>query len=496
MRSPYSLVAVAGVVSTASAHGGWGNWGKEQEQHGWNVKQNPYKHVAVFSVDGMHSSDVEKYLAVRPNSNISQLLQHGYEYTDAYTAAPSDSFPGSMAQFTGATPKTTGVWYDDIWVRDYYDAGSNCTGPPGAEVQYAENIDYNSTLLWSGGIDPANLPETLANGKCQKVYPHNRLRVNTIWEVVHSKGLQTAYADKHPAYDIVRGPSGTGLSVGYFPEIQSVDNTVAATIAYDQLHVNAWLDWLDVNTPEHSEGALSAIPTLFGGNFQAVSVAQKTVGYQATAGNPFTPALLQAFDFVDASLGAVVAKLKAKNLYNSTLIVVASKHGQAAIDPKLYAKIDPTLITNLTGVAVEWQTSDDIALLFLNNSADTAKAAANLKANAAQAHIRSVIYGANLTASGFGDPTKDPAVPDIIVQPENGIIYTKSKAKIAEHGGIGDDDRKVACFVSSPGLKAQKIAARVNTTQVGPTILQALGFDAAELQGAKSEGTKALPGFY
>ncbi|KAK5039095.1 hypothetical protein LTR16_011844, partial [Cryomyces antarcticus] len=158
------------------------------------------------------------------------------------------------------------------------------------------------------------------------------------------------------------------------------------------LHVNAWLDWLDVNTPEHSEGALSAIPTLFGGNFQAVSVAQKTVGYQATAGNPFTPALLQAFDFVDASLGAVVAKLKAKNLYNSTLIVVASKHGQAAIDPKLYAKIDPTLITNLTGVAVEWQTSDDIALLFLNNSADTAKAAANLKANAAQAHIRSVIY--------------------------------------------------------------------------------------------------------
>ncbi len=46
--------------------------------------------------------------------------------------------------------------------------------------------------------------------------------MNTIFEVVHAHG-QTAYTDKHPAYDLVRGPSGKGLSVGYFPEIQSLD---------------------------------------------------------------------------------------------------------------------------------------------------------------------------------------------------------------------------------------------------------------------------------
>ena len=99
----------------------------------WNCQSNPFKYVVQISVDGLHSSDVEKYLSARSNSNISQLLQHGYEYTNAYTTAPSDSFPGSMAQFTGATPKTTGVWYDDVWRRNYYEPGSNCTGPAGAE---------------------------------------------------------------------------------------------------------------------------------------------------------------------------------------------------------------------------------------------------------------------------------------------------------------------------------------------------------------------------
>jgi hypothetical protein len=62
-----------------------------------------------------------------------------------------------------------------------------------------------------------------------------RLRVNTVVELVRAAGLQTAYADKHPAYDLVRGPSGTGLSKGYFPEQGATPTTVNATIAHDQL---------------------------------------------------------------------------------------------------------------------------------------------------------------------------------------------------------------------------------------------------------------------
>lgn len=136
-------------------------------------------------------------------------------------------------------------------------------------VQYAENLDYDSTKLFSGGINATNLPLALINGKCSPVYPHQRLRVNTVFEVVRSKGKETAYCDKHPAYDLVRGPSGQGLSEGYFPEIASATSDVDSIIAYDQLHVDAFLDWLDGKSPPNAEGALSGVPTLFGGNFQA-----------------------------------------------------------------------------------------------------------------------------------------------------------------------------------------------------------------------------------
>lgn len=230
----------------------------------------PYKYIFVISPDGLHASDIPKYVAARPNSNISQLLDSAYFYSGAYTSAPSDSFPGTVAQYTGAMPKTTGVWYDDIYVRDIYPIGSNCTGPIGTNTDSTEDLDYNSSLLFSGGIDPARLPLKKVNGQCVPQYPHMRLRVNTAFEVVRSKGLQTAYTDKHPAYDLVRGPSGQGLSTGYFPEIASISGSnVPATIQYDQLHANAFLDWLDALVPANSEGNLTKVPALFGGNFQA-----------------------------------------------------------------------------------------------------------------------------------------------------------------------------------------------------------------------------------
>jgi hypothetical protein len=62
---------------------------------------------------------------------------------------------------------------------------------------------------------------------CAKVYPRNFVRVNTIFGVLHSHGLYTAWSDKHPAYDIVRGRTPIGAvnnSVDDLnsPEINSV----------------------------------------------------------------------------------------------------------------------------------------------------------------------------------------------------------------------------------------------------------------------------------
>jgi predicted AlkP superfamily pyrophosphatase or phosphodiesterase len=68
-----------------------------------------YKYVVTFSIDGMHGSDVEKWVALSPKSTIASLLKTGYEYTDCYTSAPSDSFPGVANFVTGGSPRTTGT---------------------------------------------------------------------------------------------------------------------------------------------------------------------------------------------------------------------------------------------------------------------------------------------------------------------------------------------------------------------------------------------------
>lgn len=288
------------------------------------------------------------------------------------------------------------------------------------------------------------------------------------------------------------------MTVGYFPEINAIPTEVNTTIAYDKLHVGAFLDWIDGKTPANSEiqgNGLTTTPSLFGGNFQAVSVAQKINGYTNGTVQNFTPPLIQAIDFVDDSLGQVVSALKAKNIYDDTLIIVASKHGQAPINPALYRKIDPALIAPATGVNVTWITSDDIALIFLEDQSTINTAVANLQKATSELQIQDIIYGARQQALGFGNPFTDPAVPDIIVQVDLGVIYTTSSAKIAEHGGLSNDDRHVACIVSNPRLHKTVFDQETSTRQVGPTVLKVLGLNPADLQGASIEGTQVLVGF-
>ena len=88
----------------------------------------------------------------------------------------------------------------------------------------------------------------------------------------------------------------------------------------------------------------------------------------------------------------------------------------------------------------------------------------------------------------------DPRPPDIIVQPHVGVIYSTSGKKQAEHCGFAHDDTNVMMLVSNPGLPAGTVTSFVETTQVAPTILQALGLDPASLDAVRKEGTPVLPG--
>ncbi|MEU7306303.1 hypothetical protein AB0950_40185 [Streptomyces sp. NPDC007189] len=59
---------------------------------------------------------------------------------------------------------------------------------------------------------------------CKPVYPHSYLQVNTVFNVARKAGLRTAWSDKHIAYDILNGPSGTGIQDQFSPEINSDAN--------------------------------------------------------------------------------------------------------------------------------------------------------------------------------------------------------------------------------------------------------------------------------
>ena len=72
-----------------------------------------------------------------------------------------------------------------------------------------------------GGINPAYLPRDPKNN-CAPVYPHQFIRVNTMFEVVKAAGGYPAWTDKHQSYELTNGRSGHGVDDFYAPEINSI----------------------------------------------------------------------------------------------------------------------------------------------------------------------------------------------------------------------------------------------------------------------------------
>jgi hypothetical protein len=118
--------------------------------------------------------------------------------------------------------------------------GSNCKGPAGAVCDYSEAGDLNSSALdGGGGFNLSYFPmQKTTWGTCEVVLPHNFIRVNTIFEVGRANGLVTAYADKHPSYEMLNGPSGTGLSQGKFSSRRVTSHGFSSPLR-DRRHVQS-----------------------------------------------------------------------------------------------------------------------------------------------------------------------------------------------------------------------------------------------------------------
>jgi hypothetical protein len=539
------------------------------------------KRVLLISIDGMHALDfincAEGISGVNGGApycpNLAALAETGVNYLDTSTSKPSDSFPGLMALVSGGSPRTVGAFYDVAYDRSL-DPPATTTGngvagapglctsgaaPMGTTTEFDEGIDIDKTLLNGGApagvdggiasIDPKKLERDPAHS-CNPVYPWNFVRTNTIFGVVHGAGGYTAWSDKHPSYSSVSGPgNGTNVDDYYSPEINSIpvalptvpgcnplpDQTaVAASNAwtdsfqniqcYDSLKVQAILNEIDGLT--HDGKSRARTPNLFGMNFQVVSVGQKLIeksvgmtgGYLDNIGTP-SPALLGEIEFADNSIGQMVAELKKRGLYQSTLIIISAKHGQSPIDSARYLGISTTPNDPITTSPADilehllpfsespanpdgiGPTQDDISLLWLSDSTQMTNAVGMLES---QSPATSNIAGIGQIFSGpaIGQlfnlpglpPSGDPRTPDIIVTPNIGVTYSGSSKKLAEHGGFSHDDTNVIMLLSNPSFSRKTVTSPVETAQIAPSILAALGLDPDKLIAVREENTQILPG--
>ena len=519
--------------------------------------QSKIQHVLLISIDGMHAVDFSNCVKGVPDSgnqtycpNLATLSTTGVHYVTALTARPSDSFPGLTGLVTGATPRSTGAFYDVSYDRSLSPpakttpygivGGKNlCPSVVGTQVGFDEEIDIDYLKLDAGGgINPDYLPRNPKNN-CNPVYPHNFIRVNTLFNVVHNNGGYTAWSDKHQSYELVKGPTGDGVDDFYAPEINSIPVNLPVTQynvqgcdplpdpgaaqktnswtdsfqniqCYDKLKVRAVLNWIDGLTHDGSQQA--PVPNVFGMNFQSVSVGQKLVekslnetgGYTDAMGTP-SAALLNEVQFVDNAIGQFVNELKKQGLYDSTLIIVSAKHGQSPIDPNRVLRIPadnpalepPSQVLSPAGIGpgfpVVQALEDDVSLIWLADQTQTAADVTALMANENNYGQGEILSGPLLTLY-FNDPLVDPRTPDIIVAPNVGVICTGGTKKVAEHGGFAEDDRHVMLLVSNPKFKASTFNDQVEVRQIAPTIIKALGMNPKQLDSVQKEGTETLPG--
>jgi hypothetical protein len=527
------------------------------------------QHVLLVSVDGLHQSDLAWYVQTHSGSALAALIARGVDYSDASTPFPSDSFPGMVAQVTGGNPSSTGIYYDDTWNHDVFPGGTvNCTGPvPGGEVTYFEALDLNLGALDAGqGIVPAAGPDPWANilqmtgnpldvinpaqlpvdpATCKPIYPGQYLKVNTIFEVAHKHHLLTAWSDKHPAYQILSGPSGEGVDDYFTPEINSSASPTAptdpsqpdwttdnlATQQYDNYKVQAVLNWIEGH--RHDGSGNPGTPAIFGMNFQSVSTGEKLPtsrtegdlsgtaagGYLADGATP-GPVLSNALNFVDQSLGSMVNALQSRALLDHTAIIVSAKHGQSPMNIAVLNRIkDGQIIAALNAAwnkdhqggdpkatpLVAQGTDDDGMLLWLNDRSTTATDYAHqflLNYNDSTASVDgklvtsaglSQIYTGAAAARLIGVDPSDPRVPDVIGISQYGVVYTSHPSKIAEHGGDHLEDRNVPILLTYPeAAGGTAVTKPVETTQIAPTILKLLGLNPRELDAVHIEGTQPL----
>ena len=284
----------------------------------------------------------------------------------------------------------------------------------------------------------------------------------------------------------------------------------------------------EIDGLDHSGRKHVGTPAIFGMNFQTVSTAEKLPssdgligGYNANG----TPAALlaRALDYINAKVGAMMARISQDGLAGDTTIILSAKHGQSPIDKSTLRRVDDSaIIANLDAAwaathpgappLVSFSVDDDAMLVWVSDRHGAALSFAKsyLLTHSAPANLAQDpkgVYSTTVASSGLttvytgaaadtfvGAKPGDSHAPDLIGIAQHGVVYTGGVKKIAEHGGDAADDRDVALVVSGAGVGHHVVnGSAVQTTQIAPSILHRLGLNPNDLQAVRIAHTHVLP---
>ncbi len=433
---------------------------------------HPAQHILLLTVDGLHASDLAGWVLRHPHSALASLSAQGVTYTNARTPV-ANATAGLLALATGGTPISTGILAGVGYDRTLSPPGSNCR-TRGTGFVLEQMIPTRGIDLTAMPLDPSR--------SCIPIRPHDLLRVNTIFEIVHEKVGSTAWAaDSAATADLLNGPSGKGLD-----EVADRTN--------DTARVEAVLHWID----GRDAGGLQSkpVPALFGMSFSGVLEAQAgSASYTDLLGTP-SAKLEQGIAGVDSKIGRLVAELKRQRLDRTTWVLLTAAFGGARDKPQRgipLSRLADAADTVKPGVVAQ-TAGGSTAMVWLNDRSQTRVVAEAYSRSAARLGIRAVLCEERLSLI-LNAPETDSRMPDILLEAQPGVVW-RSPEVIEGYGDTSDAATHVPLLVSGVQLTARNDPTLVPTTQIAPLLLRALGLEKFDLEALHREHTPALPGIF
>jgi predicted AlkP superfamily pyrophosphatase or phosphodiesterase len=318
LKLSLATAALVGGVSLASA------------QVQYKPAQGTPKHAVIIFVDGLRADLLDPGLA----PHIAALGRAGTRFANAEAGFPSDSMPGILGPLTGASPRDTGVPYDEYYDRHYKLA-----------------IEITETVTVPPGLKP-----------------HDLLRVPTLLEAAKAKGLKTAFISKHIGYEILQGPSGQGI---------------------DRLELPESADWKGPFKEYDAQNFETLTGMIVKDGADVAGIYAIAANYAMKDHGVASAETRAAVADIDAQVGRVVDAVAAAGRYDDTVFVVMGDHGDTDTPDAIASKGEGSVVAFLAeqGIKTAKITADDVMLAWLADSSQAQKAVSLLDTSEAKARF-------------------------------------------------------------------------------------------------------------